>query len=276
MALAILMGIASAKLVAGKVYHLPSWTDIFIHILYLPELLQRTAISDVYWTLCLEIQFYLSFSLLLVLVTALERRLGSERALDAVLIPATLISNLWALDLVPFYVHGLFVHFWFLFLLGVLVWRAVMRADDGDYAPTVVATLEIALLAAIGVARVDVPILVAAATGTVVLVGGLLGKLQTWLSSRPLQFLGVISYSLYLTHNQLTGAVFRGGFALTGRTVLTEALWLLVVVAISIAFAWLFFKLFEAPSMLLSRKVRMPDASEVPPPVRATLRPARG
>lgn len=274
-ALAILVGIASARLVSGKVYHLPSWTDILVHLAYLPELLQRPAISDVYWTLCLEIQFYLSFALLLALVTALGGRLGRERALSGVLWPAALFSNLWAFDLAPFRVPGLFVDFWFLFLLGVLIWRAVIRAEDGEYRDTLVAVFELSLLATRGIALGDVPILVAVATGLLVLIAGLSGKLQTWLASRPFQFLGVISYSLYLTHNQLTGALFRGGFALTGRTVFWEAFWLIAVYAASIAFAWLFFRMFEAPSMALSKKIHMPDASEVPPPVAAHLRPSQ-
>jgi peptidoglycan/LPS O-acetylase OafA/YrhL len=54
---------------------------------------------------------------------------------------------------------------------------------------------------------------------------GIAGRLQTGLNWRWLQFLGLISYSLYLIHNLVTGAAFRIGFILTGRSVFTEVLW---------------------------------------------------
>jgi len=277
MGFAILMGIAAVRLVPGKVYHLPTWTDILVHVAYLPDLLQRPLISDVYWTLCLEVQFYLSFSLLLVLVTKLEPRLGRERALSAVLWPAVAISNLWLLGLIPGEVPGLFIGFWYLFLTGVLVWRGVVRAGEGDFSHAAVAAAELLLLAGVASAHGDVPQLVAFATGALVLGAGLAGKLQTWLRQRPFQLLGAISYSLYLTHNQITGALFRVGYKLTGRTAAWEAFWMVAVVGACVGFAWLFFRLFEAPSIVLSKKIPMPDRTNVPPPAATPrLSPSQG
>ena len=41
---------------------LPSFTDIVLHMFYLQDLMQvETVISVVYWTLCLEVQFYLFY-----------------------------------------------------------------------------------------------------------------------------------------------------------------------------------------------------------------------
>src|SRR5947199_4447643 len=39
----------------------PSFSNIAAHVLYLQDIVAETPISVVYWTLCIEIQFYLAF-----------------------------------------------------------------------------------------------------------------------------------------------------------------------------------------------------------------------
>jgi peptidoglycan/LPS O-acetylase OafA/YrhL len=104
---------------------------------------------------------------------------------------------------------------------------------------------------------------VAAATGALVLAVGLAGRLETWLSWRALQGLGAISYSLYLTHNPVTGALFRVGFRLTGRSPAWEAVWFVLATAACIGFAWGFHRLIEAPSLALSRRIRLGSSPEL-------------
>jgi peptidoglycan/LPS O-acetylase OafA/YrhL len=74
------------------------------------------------------------------------------------------------------------------------------------------------------------------------------------LNWRWLQFLGTISYSLYLIHNPITGAAFRAGFLLTGRNIYTEAFWWLVSLAACIGAATLFWLFIERPSARLAKK----------------------
>lgn len=254
MALTVGFGVLSVRFVPGKTYELPSWGEVLVHLTYLTDLLGVRQLSAVYWTLCYEFQFYATFAVLLLGVTRARGRLGAERALTAAVWPATLLSDLWLVGLEPFHVHGLFVDRWHLFLTGVLVWRAVVRRSG---AQVVAAVSQVALVGVMGLVRADVQLHVAAATGALVLAVGLAGRLEAWLSWRALQALGAISYSLYLTHNTVTGALFRVGFRLTGRSPAWEAVWFAVSLGACIGFAWVFHKLIEAPSLALSRRIRL-------------------
>ena len=65
---------------------------------------------------------------------------------------------------------------------------------------------------------------------------------------------GVISYSLYLTHLLVLMQWYRFGF--TRWHILSISL--LISTPLSVAFAWLFFRLFERPFMTLPGVVRVP------------------
>ena len=49
------------------------------------------------------------------------------------------------------------------------------------------------------------------------------GRIYSACSWRWIQMLGAISYSLYLTHIPITGAAFRVGYMVTGRSPILEA-----------------------------------------------------
>ncbi|MFT3928108.1 MAG: acyltransferase [Myxococcales bacterium] len=254
--LVVMFAALSAKFVGGAMFSPPSARDLMLHAAYLPGLMQTDFIADTYWTLCVEIQFYLAFALLMVLVTRLAERMDKERALDFVLWPSVLLANLWALEAAPFQTPGLFFGHWHLFLSGVLVWRAVTRATLGDYVPTVAAVFDLAVLSGAAIHSESIPLAVGTLTGAVVLAVGLLGKLRSWLSARPFQLLGAISYSLYLVHNPLSGAGFRLGYMFTGRgTPWLEAFWLIIVTCACIAGAWVFYKTIEAPSLAFAQRI---------------------
>jgi peptidoglycan/LPS O-acetylase OafA/YrhL len=97
--------------------------------------------------------------------------------------------------------------------------------------------------------------LVGLTTVLLILVCGRTGWLASVGGGPLLQWLGLISYSLYLTHNTITGAAFRIGYRLTGRTPATEALWLALVVVACCLFAWLFYLVFERLGLRWSKLV---------------------
>ena len=74
---------------------------------------------------------------------------------------------------------------------------------------------------------------------------------------RPLQFLGMISYSLYLIHNPITGASYYVAYRITGRSLGTEAFGFVTVVAVNIAAAYAFWWLLERPSLELSHRLEV-------------------
>ncbi len=256
MACVVLLALLSARML-GKAYTPPDPSTLLLHVLYLPGLAQVELISDVYWTLCLEVQFYVVFALLMLLVSALSPRLSRERALDLVLLPLVAFSNLWALGLAPFdEVPGLFLSHFHLFLTGVLVYRAHAAAPGHSLWPKALAALQVALLLGTAIQHANVALFVGASTACALLVASQAKGLTRWLAVRPLLFLGTISYSLYLVHNPITGAVFRVGYRLTDNaSAWVEALWLVVVVAACVLGSYLFYRAFEAPSIALARKL---------------------
>jgi peptidoglycan/LPS O-acetylase OafA/YrhL len=255
MLLVVALGALSNRIVPGKAFVPPGPGRVLAHVFYLQDLLGVAPLNSIYWTLCIEIQFYLAFALMMLLATALRRRgLSVDSAFYAVTLPAVAVSDLWPLGLAPFEVRGLFVPHFHLFVAGVTVWWAVVpRRGDRRAAGFAVGSL--ALLGIAAGARGDVALGAGAATAGAILVAGTLGKLTTWLSARPLQFLGAISYSLYLVHNPVTGALFRAGYRLTGDTVALEAMWMGLVLGLCAALAYVFHRVVERPSLALSRKI---------------------
>jgi peptidoglycan/LPS O-acetylase OafA/YrhL len=261
--LTIAFGVLATSVVVGKVYEIPSFSDIVAHVLYLPVLMDKPLINSVYWTLCLEIQFYLIFCLVMWVATRLRRRFTPRVSFYLAVLPATLIANLWAVQWQPFDVHGLFTGHWFFFMAGVLIWNAATQKDDRVALP--IALVNLGVLSIACVAQGSPAIGVGAFTCALILVAGRLGKFRTWLAWRPLQVLGAISYSLYLIHNVITGAAFRVGYGITGRNVWLEGIWFALVLVACILASWIFYRVIEKPSMNLSRRVRMTPEKADPP-----------
>lgn len=264
MVLVVALGLLSARLVPGKTFEAPGAGRVLWHVLYLQDLVGVPALNSIYWTLCIEIQFYLTFSLLMLVVTRLRRRWPGPAAFYLVMLPAALVADLWPPGLRPFGLRGLFLEHWHLFLAGVLVWWAVV-ARPTDRVARVLAVANLLVLAALAVARADVALAVGLGAALLIFVAGWRGKLASWLSARPLQALGAISYSLYLTHNPITGAAFRAGYRLTGRSLALEALWFVLVTVTCLVFAALFHRAIERPTLALSHRIRLSPAGGTPP-----------
>ncbi len=255
MALVVALALLSVHFVQGKVYAPPSVSDVVLHMLYLPVLLERPLISDVYWTLCLEMQFYIVFALVMWLVTRLRARAREGVIFPGALLVMCTISVPWLVGRAAFVVPGLFLEYWHFFLTGVLAWRASLFRHERATLGLSVVYLSGMLLAAVWLA--DPARAVAVFSAATILFAGRLGKLTSWLKAAPFQQLGAWSYSLYLTHNPVSGALFRLGYRLTGRSAVLEAFWLVVVVAACIAVAWLFHVAIERPSLRFSHRIQL-------------------
>jgi peptidoglycan/LPS O-acetylase OafA/YrhL len=209
--------------------------QIISHLFYLQDLVGYKNVNPAFWTLCYEIQFYLVFALLLCA--------HSRKWIAA----AFILSLLWPLGLAPT-IRGLFVNLWFGFLLGVgayYAWRT----------PKILRWF-LAYAAVIGVAAVwrdNHFALVCVATAVVITLMARAGRIGS-LNWRWLQFLGAISYSLYLIHHPIIAATFRVWFMLFHRSPLTEFTgWVASIVACIVA-AYLLWRLVERPSIWLARR----------------------
>lgn len=232
---------------------------IAAHLLYLQDILSLEPIGIVFWTLCIEIQFYLGFALLMLARYHAGRRWGEHHATAFVALAAAAVAGLpWAFGILssPLYPGG-FLSFWYCFMLGVL---ASDEAEGG--AQRVVFFCYVALLVAAG-AVTESGFVWASLAGTVLLYAG---TRSVWvdrlLNLRALQYLGLVSYSLYLTHNQITAATMFALKRFVTPTARAELAVVGAIIAACMLFAAASYRLIERPSIEWSRRIAFKPRSK--------------
>jgi peptidoglycan/LPS O-acetylase OafA/YrhL len=250
-ALTLAFAMLSARIVPGKSLLEFSYGQILAHVFYLQDILRYPNLNPVFWTLCLEVQFYLVYAALLTFSRNDPNKRLQGNYTAAVLCSACVLSLLWPMGVItsPLWPGG-FLQLWHAFLLGTAAywsWRNPILAPF-----FVVFAL---LVGGFAFFRGDTFSLASALTAGVLWVAAATRRIYTALGWRWLQFLGLISYSLYLTHNPITGAVFRVGYMLTGRNALLEAIWWLVSIGCCILVAAGLWWLVERPSIRIARTI---------------------
>ncbi len=224
--------------------------QILAHMFYLQDFLGYRSINTVYWTLCFEIQFYLLFCALLGVAQAFQRDQASRRSTAVVFTLAAITSIIW--PLVPsLHLRGLALPNWHGFLLGAFVYWSIKGTM-----PTRWYLLYAAALLGVFAVTHDSFTIVCVATSGIILLVGLAGKLGSWLEAAWLQFLGKISYSLYLLHVPVSGAAFFVLSRLLGHSPGEDFLAMVAVIAINCIAAQLFWWAVERPSTALGRRLR--------------------
>lgn len=251
--------------------------DVGLHLFMLHNLDARTtySINAAFWTLAIEEQLYLAYFLLLFL----RIRYGWARTLlicVAARIGWLIIGRCLSLSLgmtIP--VTEAAATNWFIWALGALSVEAALGITKLPAWCYKLSFAAVALLCAAGLAQTlpmldhtiwlhDIGWLVmhpAWGVGFFILVNHAVAAEQRWrLRSHvprlipTFAFLGLMSYSLYLTHLFVLMHWYWFGF--TRLHILSISI--LIMVPLSVAFGWLFFRLCERPFM------RVPAALKVP------------
>jgi peptidoglycan/LPS O-acetylase OafA/YrhL len=260
-AITLMLGYLCVRtLVTGQFDGYPPVMQIIAHLFYLQDILGWGNINAVFWTLCIEIQFYLVLCLSLGLVSSLARRwprwrptlYGSIFGSSACV---SLASRAGVVDLsLP---AGLFLDFWYEFLLGAFVWW--YRAKYISAWWIVVFTAMLVVVAFL--VRADGHMFAALATAYILLWFSWRDQLFSGLSMPGLQYFGRISYSLYLVHVPVL-LLFMGirtrldadsefiGFALFG-----------IAVIVSVVVAHCMHLLIERPSAAWAKKLKFVPAT---------------
>jgi peptidoglycan/LPS O-acetylase OafA/YrhL len=232
MAIAVVLAYAST-LVPGFRGEPPSYSaaQILSHVAYLNNLLGFNAVIVVYWSLALEFQYYLLMGVLFPFVGHNNPRVRA----------ATFIA---LAGLAVVMRNPLLVFSWFfLFLLGIMAFYYRERmVNAGWYA--------------VGVALAGASVWATQGTATaVVAVASSLVIAFVELRSAPLQFLGEISYSLYLIHVPIAGRVINAG---THMSLGPAGMTLVVVSAFGVAIgsAYAFNRLIERPARIWAERIR--------------------
>jgi peptidoglycan/LPS O-acetylase OafA/YrhL len=258
---AIALGVAviAVKHMLGQPgIEIPGVTAILAHALFLQDFLGIRNIITVFWTLCIEVQFYIFFAVLLWLadragegVTPKRRNLwiwGS--ALLALLWPAGIIHAIgW---------KGGFIAFWFSFMAGVLCAQTLSGTKQSRY----IAIGYCALALVIGLATKNSFTIAAGLTGLLFCFLVNRSTMLGFISSYPVQKIALISYSLYLFHSPVTGFFMRVYRAFMPTGLFSDALAAVLIIATCIAFSAMAYLMFERPAIAWSRRIKFkrPDA----------------
>lgn len=241
----------------GYAVELPRASNVALHMFYLQEFAQAPAINTVFWTLCYEIQFYLVFCALLGLSQTVFASV--KKGVMIFFIACLAISLLWPLGVQAQIVHGLFIDLWFLFLLGVFARWAVQ--DKMALSALLLAVL-VLLLFTQPEAQNYIITIIGVSTALLLFTAGKLQTMAAWLRWRWVQYLGMISYSLYLLHDMLGVYIRDTGRHLSAKyldlsSMPVDYLWCAIALAASIAAAHLMHRYIEAPSHRLSRRIKL-------------------
>ncbi len=228
----------------------PSTETLIAHVFYLQGFFEFKSINSVFWTLCLEIQFYLIFCLLVAISQFFENYF--KQAKFIIFGSAAIISMLWPLDIIKENLHpGLFLPHWHAFLLGVFAYWSWQKRMH--FTLFYIYSLPILISSILGDFSFSI-----FATITAIFVHELskIGYLES-MNWKWLQFLGLISYSLYLTHNPISGAVFFIAYEFIGHSITSQFIALGIVVISCVSFACIYWWAFESWSIKLSKKIKL-------------------
>jgi peptidoglycan/LPS O-acetylase OafA/YrhL len=241
----------------------PDLPTIISHLFYAQDLLGYGNIVSIFWTLCYEFQFYIVLVGVLVLANSARSLVTQVQTVDAILAIAGLAAYMWSLAIffgpVENPVTGLFADRWWQFFLGCLLTLHILSKAPAWCFFSALGLLLIAIIldansgADNGLATLLVVCTVYAAAQT--------KSMENWLSSAVPQFLGTLSYSLYLLHAVIGWRFIKLLHKLNGADFSPWQAWaaLIAGVSVSVVAAWVMYRFIEAPSHRFSKTISLPE-----------------
>jgi peptidoglycan/LPS O-acetylase OafA/YrhL len=246
-----------------------SWQLLLAHLLYVQNILGYENLSAGFWTLCIEVQFYLMYvtGMGITQWLAARERNAPHRAdtlaMLALFAPLAIASLfVWSLNRGgPAGADHWITHFFCMFFLGCCAWWTLDRRVPAGFFWAYVGLVVVRLGGEWWLYRsvaLDLPI--ALLTGIAIYLLGRSGRLGTEFDFRPIQYLGRISYSLYLIHFPVAHVVTTLGHEHMTmnhtQTPLGAAACLLTALLASIAAAHVMYTFVEAPSIRFAARLK--------------------
>ncbi|PYS84897.1 MAG: hypothetical protein DMF67_03220 [Acidobacteria bacterium] len=208
-----------------------SLTQLILHLGYMNVFFGYPWLNVAFWTLAIEFQYYLLAGLLFPLCASQDKKLIIPLLVCAGVLPFVFPS--------PSFIF----HYEFLFLLGVVTFQYKINVWSRAAYLSLLFTLGIGTFYTLG--------------GLVTVVGTLTAFAIAFIEIRNkvLGFLGTISYSLYLLHGPVGGRVINLGVRYS-HSVGGKIIALIIATGVSIAAAYLLYRLVESPSQVWSSAIR--------------------
>jgi len=240
----------------------PSASNILAHMFYLQNILEiKPIISVIYWTLCLEVQFYLFY----ILTLWFSQKNTNTSLFSTHIILITLIGVLSIFtdhQLITIPIPGLFIASWHYFLMGVLVSNVIQKLP---YSTTILALwICIEILFQLNV-TIKAYSFAGIFTCLFIYILWKKNKLNSVFTRKEFQFLGKISYTLYLIHPDIGWKVISIGKLLLGNNVSPVMAGVLFIAGLisSILCAYLLHLLVEKPTLIFCNKLKTSKFREV-------------
>jgi peptidoglycan/LPS O-acetylase OafA/YrhL len=249
-----------------------SWQYVGLHLVYMQGIFGYDNLSVGFWTLCIEVQFYLLYVTGLGIAQcwpARERRSHADAspwALLAIFAPLALLSLFeWNRTVggIDVYHNDMWIiRFFSMFFLGASAWWAldgrIPRSVFWIYVTAFCARIALQIHDESWSSRQTIGLSAALLVGVSTYIAGLRGGLGTWLNFRVLQYLGRISYSLYLIHFPVSHLVKWVGVRLSGESPapIVAVFWLILSLVFSILAAHIMYTFVEAPSVRLAARLK--------------------
>jgi peptidoglycan/LPS O-acetylase OafA/YrhL len=243
----------------SKYFHyFPDLITFLSHLFYLEGLLNLNNINVVYWTICIEIQFYLFFGVLCFICYLLSTKYKITN-IDIYVFLMTFIISLLRLYYNPDEITVVFFPSWSMFVLGIISFWVFNGRIDFKYG----ISLFILILILVFCNFND-----SLACGNLIyfsiIIASYYGKLTSWLSRPVIQFFGKISFSFYLIHAPLL--IFINGFHLRlglEKTYIMEMLIFLIALALTTLLATIMYYIVEVPAISWSHKVKLKNTQKL-------------
>ncbi|MBD2156186.1 acyltransferase [Leptolyngbya sp. FACHB-16] len=256
-ALALFIKGVSNLVLSDRIAALPSSSVVLAHIVYLQNVLNMDNIVPVFWTLCLEIQFYFVF----IILISIDQRLSKKKSnlssffsplLFFVLFLGSLILRTTSQESIQSFLYP----YWYMFFMGSLTWWVLEKKIHTTFYWLYIAIMIVPL-----VHHWDIRILATLITGLSIYLASLGNQLDHWLDNRWQQYLGKISYSFYLVHIPIGMSLINVGYRLSGGSSVMALIWFFLAFLVSIAAAHFIYQFVEKPSLKLSQKFKFDTSS---------------
>ena len=220
--------------------------QVLSHLLYLQGVFSYSHLNIVFWTLCVEVQFYIFFSMFLLIAPTNGLRVKG-------LAFTAILGLLWPLNVLETTVwNGSFVPFWYAFSTGCLAYY--MAGSANKRVEPILIAYAICLLLTVLTTRSLFATTVAFTALFLLVPKSVVPRVNSRIISQ-LKFVGLVSYSLYLLHNIITGSISRVLHKLLPVGVVSDLLIGSAIVLICIFASWLSFKFIEKPSINLAQRI---------------------